>query len=87
MAFINIPDHKVNVGNANIEYANLETHVVLSLQRYQVLEDRVIRNEKEIEKIENQIKSNKKFLLALAGAAATGLASFLLPILVAYFKN
>jgi hypothetical protein len=87
MAFINIPDHKVNVGNANIEYANLETHVVLSLQRYQVLEDRVIRNEKEIEKIENQIKANKKFLLALAGAAATGLASFLLPILVAYFKN
>lgn len=87
MAFINIPDPTPVTGNANIEYANLETHVALSLQRYQVLEDRVIRNEKEIEEIENQIKANKKFLLALAGAAATGLISFLVPIIVAYFKH
>ena len=80
MSLLRIPDRQ------DLEETNLGTHVALARHRYDALEERVIRNETDIEKINEQFKSNRKFLLALVGTAAAGLASVIVPILM-YFLN
>ena len=67
--------------------ANNSTELAVYLAKFKALEDRVIRTEVEIEKIEGQISASKKFVLALAGAALTGIASLVTPMVIAYLKT
>ena len=52
----------------NIEFVDLEAHVVMAQQRYRALEDRIARSEVEIAKINDR---NRVFMRILLGAAAS----------------
>lgn len=72
--------------NKPLEETSLEAHVALASHRYRVLEARVVKIEQELEAIDEQIASNRKFFLKLIGTAAAGLASTAVPLVV-YFLN
>lgn len=57
------------------------------IEKFEALEQRVIRNEEEIEKIKAQIAASKRFVLALAGTILTGIASIVTPMVIAYLKT
>ena len=80
MSMIRIPDGR------SVEETSLETHVAMAAQRYRTIEDRVAAIEQDLEDIDNQIKSNRKFFLKLVGTAAAGLASATVPLVI-YFLN
>jgi hypothetical protein len=68
-------------------HSNDSHELIKHIGKFEALEDRVIRNEEEIEKIESQIAAGKRFMLTLAVTALTGIASIVTPMVVAYLKN
>ena len=78
MGVISIKDSS----NKNIECTDLEAHVLMAQQRYKILEDRIARAEAEIDKINEQSKTNKRIIIGAVVSVITGaclsLISFLL---------
>lgn len=72
--------------NRPLEETSLEAHVALASHRYRVLENRVLAIEEQLQSIDDQIASNRKFFLKLIGTAAAGLASTAVPLVI-YFLN
>ena len=72
--------------NRPLEETSLEAHVALASHRYRALENRVSAIEQELQAINGQIASNRKFFLKLIATAAAGLASATVPMVV-YFLN
>jgi len=72
----------IHEGSKNIECTDLEAHVMMAQHRYKVLEDRIARAESEIDKINEQSKTNKRIIIGAIVSVVTGaclsLISFLL---------
>ena len=70
----------------DLEKENLEAHVDLCAQRYEVLEGRLTKIEEKVEHIHRDItegqKSMTKVLIGTAGTVIAGLLSTLLVILM-----
>ena len=66
-----------------LEKQNLEAHVDLCAQRYEVLEGRLTKIEEKVEDIHNDITNgNKSMIKVLVGAAGTIVAGLLSTIVV-----
>jgi len=66
-----------------IEKENLEAHVDLCAQRYEVLEGRLTKIEEKVEHIHNDIQhGNKAMMKVLIGSAGTIVAGLLSTIVV-----
>jgi len=66
-----------------LEKQNLEAHVDLCAQRYEVLEGRLTKIEEKVEDIHNDITNgNKSMIKVLIGAAGTIVAGLLSTIVV-----
>lgn len=67
----------------DLEKENLEAHVDLCAQRYEVLEGRLTKIEKKVEDIHTDITSgNKAMIKVLIGTAGTIVAGLLSTIIV-----
>ena len=67
----------------NLEKENLEAHVDLCAQRYEVLEGRLTKIEEKVEHIHADITNNNKSLIkVLIGATGTIIAGLLSTIVV-----
>lgn len=67
----------------NLEKTNLEAHVDLCAQRYEVLERRLTAIEEKVEDIHDDIRSgNQSMIKVLIGAAGTIVAGLLSTIIV-----
>jgi hypothetical protein len=62
----------------NIEFVDLEAHVVMAQQRYRALEDRIARSEAEISKINDR---NRMYMRISLGAAASIITGTMLSLL------
>ena len=82
MGLIKIPDR----GNKDIEYSSLETHVVMSLERYKAIEVRLNRMEEEMSDIRAQLRSNKLYIIGGASTVLAGIFSTLVTLIVAVQK-
>lgn len=76
------------VSTTSLEKENLEAHVDLCAQRYQVLEGRLTKIEEKVEHIHNDIvHGNKSMIKVIIGATGTiiaGLLSTVVVLLVSY---
>jgi hypothetical protein len=68
MGYIRFADNKPQ------EYSDLETHVTLSKERNQVLEDRIARTDSRIDKMIEQADSNKKLMIGAVITLISGLS-------------
>ena len=69
--------------STDLEKENLEAHVDLCAQRYEVLEGRLTKIEEKVEKIHEDITSgNKSIMKVMIGAAGTVVAGLLSTIVV-----
>lgn len=84
MALITIP--KPPSGNPDIEYASLETHVVMSLERYRALEARLAKAEKELENVHAQLRTNKLYIIGATSTVLAGICSTLITLMIAVQK-
>lgn len=82
MAMIRIPDQ----GNPDIEYSSLETHVVMSFERYKAIEVRLNRIEEDMANIHAQLRSNKLYIIGGASTVLAGIFSTLVTLIVAAQK-
>lgn len=71
------------MSTTQLEKENLEAHVDLCAQRYEVLESRLTKIEEKVEDIHNDIRSgNQSMIKVLIGAAGTIVAGLLSTIVV-----
>lgn len=71
------------MSTTKLERENLEAHVDLCAQRYEVLEGRLTKIEEKVEDIHNDIRSgNQSMIKVLIGAAGTIVAGLLSTIVV-----
>lgn len=82
MALITIPSS----GNPDIEYASLETHVVMSIERYKALEARLSKVEQELENVHAQLRSNKLYIIGATSTVLAGICSTLVTLMIAVQK-
>ena len=69
--------------STDLEKENLEAHVDLCAQRYEVLEGRLTKIEEKVEHIHSDITNgNKSMIKVLVGAAGTIVAGLLSTIVV-----
>jgi len=69
--------------STDLEKENLEAHVDLCAQRYEVLEGRLTKIEEKVERIHEDITSgNKSIMKVMIGAAGTVVAGLLSTIVV-----
>ena len=66
----------------NIEFTDLEAHVVMAQQRYRALEDRIARSEVEIAKINDRHRVFYRVLLGAVASVATGTVLSLLSVVL-----
>jgi hypothetical protein len=66
----------------NIEFVDLEAHVVMAQQRYRALEDRIARSEVEIAKINDRNRVFMRILLGAAASLVTGTALSVLSMIL-----
>jgi predicted nucleic acid-binding Zn-ribbon protein len=66
----------------NIEFTDLEAHVVMAQQRYRALEDRIARSEVEIAKINDRNRVFMRILLGAAASLVTGTALSVLSMIL-----
>jgi hypothetical protein len=66
----------------NIEFVDLEAHVVMAQQRYRALEDRIARSEVEIAKINDRNRMFMRILLGAAASLVTGTALSVLSMIL-----
>jgi hypothetical protein len=66
----------------NIEFVDLEAHVVMAQQRYRALEDRIARSEAEIAKINDRNRVFMRILLGAAASLVTGTALSVLSMIL-----
>jgi hypothetical protein len=66
----------------NIEFVDLEAHVVMAQQRYRSLEDRIARSEVEIAKINDRNRVFMRILLGAAASLVTGTALSVLSMIL-----
>ena len=82
MALIRVPI----TGDKDIEYSNLDTHVVMSLQRYSYLDERITKAEEDLAKIEQQIKSSKIYLIGAIATVMAGIFTAVLAVSITLLK-
>ena len=82
MGIIKIPYR----GDKDIEYSSLETHVVMSLERYKTMEIRLSRIEEDMANIHAQLRSNKLYIIGGASTVLAGIFSTLVTLIVAVQK-
>jgi len=82
MALIRVPI----TGDKDIEYSNLDTHVVMSLQRYSHLNERITKAEEDLAKIEQQIKSSKIYLIGAIASMMAGIFTAILAVSITLLK-
>ena len=71
------------MATSQLEKENLEAHVDLCAQRYEVLEGRLTKIENKVEHIHNDIvHGNKAMIKVMIGAAGTVVAGLLSTIVV-----
>lgn len=71
------------MATSKLERENLEAHVDLCAQRYEVLEGRLTKIEEKVEKIHYELQTgNKATIKVLIGATATIVAGLLSTIVV-----
>lgn len=71
------------MSTTKLEKENLEAHVDLCAQRYEVLESRLTKIEEKVEDIHNDMRSgNQSMIKVLIGAAGTIVAGLLSTIVV-----
>ena len=71
------------MSTTSLEKENLEAHVDLCAQRYNVLEGRLTKIEEKVEHIHNDIvHGNKSMIKVMIGAAGTVVAGLLSTIVV-----
>ena len=72
----------------SLEKENLEAHVDLCAQRYEVLEGRLTKIEEKVEHIHEEItngnKSMMKVLIGSAGTIVAGLLSTIIVLLISF---
>ena len=70
-------------GATQLERENLEAHVDLCAQRYEVLEGRLTKVEEKLDHLHNDITTNNKSLIkVLIGTAGTVVAGLLSTVIV-----
>jgi len=76
------------VSTTSLEKENLEAHVDLCAQRYEVLEGRLTKIEEKVEHIHQEItngnKSMMKVLIGSAGTIVAGLLSTIIVLLISF---
>lgn len=73
----------MNMATSQLEKENLEAHVDLCAQRYEVLEGRLTKIEEKVEHIHSDIvHGNKAMIKVLIGTAGTIVAGLLSTIIV-----
>jgi len=65
--------------NKHVDYKDLEAHVSMNQERNRVLEERIARAEREIEKIHDEQKATKKTIIGTMLSIITGSLLFFLP--------
>lgn len=77
---------EINVSTTQLERENLEAHVDLCAQRYQVLEGRLTKVEEKLDNIADQMaagqQSMTKVLIGAAGTIVAGLLSTIIVIIM-----
>jgi hypothetical protein len=68
--------------NQRIEYKDLEAHVNISHERYRILEERIARAEREVEKIHEENKANRRIVVGTTISLLTGIILLFAPRLV-----
>jgi hypothetical protein len=68
--------------NKKIEYKDLEAHVNISQERYRILEERIARAEREVEKLHEENKSNKRIVVGATVSLLSGIILLFAPRLV-----
>jgi hypothetical protein len=68
--------------NKKIEYKDLEAHVNISQERYRILEARIARTEREVEKIHEENKANRRIVIGTIVSLLTGIILLFAPRLV-----
>jgi len=74
------------IGNPDIEYSSLETHVVMSLERYKAIEARLSKAELGIENVQAQIKTNRLYIIGATSTVLAGICSTLITLMIAVQK-
>jgi len=64
MSIIRVQDNSDD--NKDLEYKNLEAHVILCKQRYSALESRIERIEKKVDDIIEQARVNRRLLIKVS---------------------
>ena len=76
------------MATSQLEKENLEAHVDLCAQRYEVLEGRLTKIEEKVEHIHNDIvhgsKAMMKVLIGTAGTIVAGLLSTIIVLLIQF---
>ena len=76
------------MSTTSLEKENLEAHVDLCAQRYEVLEGRLTKIEEKVEHIHQEItngnKSMMKVLIGSAGTIVAGLLSTIIVLLISF---
>ena len=68
--------------NKRIEYKDLEAHVNISQERYRVLEERIERAEREVEKLHEENRANKRIVVGAVVSLLSGIILLFAPRLV-----
>lgn len=68
----------------NIELVDLEAHVLLSIQRREVLEEKIKRVEDELRSIDEQHTANRRLFVGSIISILTGIVSTVIAIILRY---
>jgi hypothetical protein len=78
MSIISLPSNK------DIEHTSLETHVVLSTQRYKSIEERVNKLEADSDNLKSQVRSNKHYVLGATATILAGILSTIVALIIRF---
>ena len=82
MSIIRVPE--INLDNKDLEYKNLEAHVILCKQRHLALEDRIDRIEAKVDDIINQTRANRSLLIKTTVTIISVIITAIVSLLLKY---
>ena len=68
--------------NKRVEYKDLEAHVNISQERYRALEERVERAERDVEKLHEENRANRRIVVGAVVSLLSGIILLFAPRLV-----
>jgi len=68
--------------NKRIEYKDLEAHANISQERYRALEERVERAERDVEKLHEENRANRRIVVGAVVSLLSGIILLFAPRLV-----